>query len=84
MLKNLVAGAAIILATAAFATASVDVRAPGLRVQVGSPEHHAPPPPQVRVIERERVIIKERDNRGYKGKHKGHYKKHRRHKDYSR
>ena len=74
------------LLTASFAMAAnsavnVDVSTPNVRVQVGSPQ--APPPPQVQVIERERVIIKEHEYKGKKdrGKHKGHYKKHKKHDD---
>ena len=62
------------------AAVNVDVITPNVRVQVGTPA-----PPQVRVIERERVIVHEEvyvdkhDN----GKHKGHkkHKKNKKHDD---
>lgn len=75
---------AVVAASAGYAVATVgvDVNAPGVRVQVGTPQ--APPPPQVRVIERERVVVREKEYVGHKdnGKHKGHYKhkKHKKHK----
>ncbi len=82
MVRKTTASILCVLATASFATAAVgvDVSTPNVRVQVGTPQ--APPPPQVRVIESERVIVKEREYRGRKdnGKHKGHYKKHKKHK----
>jgi hypothetical protein len=77
MIKNIYVCIAVLLASVTLAVASVDVQAPGVRVQVGNP----PPstPPQVRVIERERVIVREREVvKKNRGKHKGHYKKHKR------
>lgn len=75
----------VVLLTASVAMAAnpavnVDVSTPNVRVQVGTPQ--APPALQVRVIERERVIIKKHEYEGKKdrGKHKGHYKKHKKHK----
>lgn len=90
MIKNLAGGMVLVAATAGFAIAavSVDVRTPDVRVQVGNPPPPPPvqaPPPQVRVIEKERVIIKEKevedrhDNGKHKGQHKGQ-KKHNKHK----
>ena len=83
MIRKTTAGMIVVLATASFATAAVgvDVNTPNVRVQVGNP---APPPvvvvpPPVRVIERERVIVEDRDHHD-NGKHKGHYKKHKKHK----
>jgi hypothetical protein len=65
----------VILTSATLALAGVDVQAPGLRVQVNTPQH---PPPQVRVIERERVVVREREVVRKKNKrHRKHYKKHR-------
>lgn len=46
----------------------VSVSTPNVSVQVGTTP--PPPPPRVTVIEKERIVVK--DN----GKHKGHYKKH--------
>jgi len=84
MIKRTVTGIVFVLATASFATAAVgvDVSTPNVRVQVGTPA--APPvivapAPPVRVIERERVIIEDRDHHD-NGKHKGNYKKHKKHK----
>lgn len=79
MLKALSVTAAAMLftATAALAAPNVDVRVnvpppPGVNIQVGAP-------PAPRIVERERVIVKEKSDRG---KHKGHYKnkKHKKHK----
>ncbi|GEM_PF-3134691 len=73
MLKLLSLASAAMLFTAATALSAtnVDVRVnapapPGVNVQVG-----APPLPQPRIVERERIIVKEKSDRG---KHKGHYK----------
>lgn len=78
MLKVFSVTSAALLFTAStiLAATNVDVRVnapapPGVNVQVG-----APPLPQPRVVERERVIVKEKSDRG---KHKGHYK-HKKHK----
>jgi hypothetical protein len=57
----------------ASATVGVDVSTPNVRVQVGTP---APPP--VVVVEHNHVI-KEKSHHD-NGKHKGHYKKHTKHK----
>ena len=85
MIKKMIGSTFVVLLTASFALAagpsvSVDVSTPNVRVQVGTPQ--APPAPQVRVIERERVIVKENYYEGKKdrGKHKGHYKKHKKNK----
>lgn len=81
MCKKTIVSLFVVVLTASFAMAAnpavnVDVSTPNVRVQVGTPQ--APPAPQVRVIERERVIIKE--EKKDRGKHKGHYKKHKKHK----
>ncbi|MDD2365876.1 MAG: hypothetical protein PHN84_06895 [Desulfuromonadaceae bacterium] len=78
-----VAGSIVAVAlTAGFAVAAVnvDVKTPSVRVQVGTPQ--APPPQQVRVIERERVIVKEKEYSEHKdnGKHKGQKKGKKHHK----
>lgn len=82
MIRKVTTTIVCVFATASFATAAVgvDVNTPNVRVQVGG--YQPPPPPQVRVIERERVIVKERDyeDRHDNGKHKGHYKKHKKEK----
>lgn len=67
------------IATKSNAAVAVDVRTPNVRVQVGNPA----PPPRVVVMEPERVIVRERDERHDRGKHKGHYK-HKKHKKYER
>jgi len=85
MIKRLAGTVFIIASTAGFAIAAVnvDVNTPNVRVQVGSPI--ATPPPQVRVIEHERVIVREREyeRKHDNGKHKGHkkHKKHKKHDD---
>jgi hypothetical protein len=79
MLKFMtVSGAMLLSASVALAATNVDVRVnapapPSVNVQVGAP-------PAPRIVERERVIVKEKGDRG---KHKGHYKhkKHKKHKD---
>jgi hypothetical protein len=82
MIRKTTASMIIVLATASFspAAAGVDVYTPDVRVQVGTPQ--SPPLPHVRVIERERVIVREHEYEGKKdnGKHKGHYKKHKKEK----
>ncbi|KAA0893496.1 hypothetical protein [Oryzomonas rubra] len=63
-------------AGAADVAVGVDVNTPNVRVQVGTPP---PPPfaPRTIVVERERAITHEREERHDRGKHKGHYKKYR-------
>lgn len=84
MIRKLSGSIVLVAVTAGFAVAAVgvDVSTPNVRVQVGAPQ--APPPPQVRIIERERVIVHENEyvERKDKGKHKGHFKnkKHKKHK----
>ena len=81
-LKKAVIGSAVcVMGTAGIAAASnvgvgVDVSTPNVRVQVGTPA----PPPRVTVVEQERIIVRERDAHHDRGKHKGHYKKHQKHK----
>ena len=60
------------IATVSNAAIGVDVSTPNVRVQVGTP---APPPPQVTVVERERVVVRERGGHHDRGKHKGHYRR---------
>lgn len=70
MIRLTGAVAAIILSAGlASAAVNVDVSTPNASIHVGSPQ----PAPQVTVIERDRVI--EKDRRHDNGKHKGHYKK---------
>ena len=68
-----------VLATAGFAMAGVNVgvTTPNVNVQVGTPQ----PPPRVTVVERERVLVREKVvvEKKDRGKHKGHYKKHKKH-----
>lgn len=79
-------GSFLIVATTAgvaLAAVNVDVSTPNARVQVGTPM--AAPPQQIRVIEHERIIIKEKES-GYahdNGKHKGQ-KKHKKHKKHGK
>jgi len=73
--RAVIASAVCLLGLAGIAAASnvaVDVSTPNVRVQVGAPA----PPPRVVVLERETVIVHEKD----RGKHKGHNKKHKKHK----
>src|SRR6185369_2967406 len=82
--KVAIASAVCVIGMAGLAAASnvavgVDVSPPSVRLQVGSTPA---PPPQVTVVERERVIVREREVRHDRGKHKGHYKKHKKHKDH--
>ena len=79
MIRKTIAGMIVVLTTAgiAAATVGVDVSTPGVRVQVGTPQ---PPPPQVRVIERETVVVHEHGGKKDNGKHKGHHKKHKKNK----
>lgn len=71
----------IVLAAASFAGAApsinVDVNTPNASIRVGTPQ----PAPQVTVIERERVVVREHrgDERRDNGKHKGQ-KKHKKYK----
>lgn len=81
MLTKVLKSLFVVLLTAPFAIAAnpsvnVDVSTPNVRVQVGTPQ--APPAPQLRVVERERIVVREDQYKGKKdrGKHKGHYKKH--------
>lgn len=84
-MKKFICSIVIVAATAgvAMAAVNVDVSTPNARVQVGTPM--AAPPQQVRVIEHERIIIKEKES-GYthdNGKHKGQ-KKHKKHKKHDK
>jgi len=80
-MKSLISSIVVVAVTASFAVAAVnvDVSTPNVRVQVGTPI--ATPPPQVRIIEHERVIIREKTSEGKhdNGKHKGQ-KKHKKNK----
>ena len=82
-LMNAVVGSAVcVLGMVGIATASnvavgVDVNTPNVRVQVATPA----PPPRVTVVEQERVVVRERGGHHDRGKHKGHYKKHKKHHD---
>lgn len=76
-----------VTAAAVFFTATVVLAAPGVDVRMNAPappsvniQVGAPPLPLPRIVERERVIVKGKSDRG---KHKGHYKnkKHKKHKD---
>jgi len=71
------AGMMVMANIAVAGNVAVDVNTPNVRVQVG----RTPPPPRVTVVERERVIVRETEVRHDNGKHKGHYKKHKKHKD---
>ena len=83
-MKKVTSSVLLVLATAGFAMAGtavgVDVNTPNVRVRVGTPQPPLLPPP-VTVVEHERVIVQEREieHRDH-GKHKGHYKKHHKHK----
>lgn len=76
-MKKMIGSFVLVLAAATFAVAgvSVGVSTPNASIYVGSPQPK--PAPQVTVIERETVIVKDG------GKHKGHYKqkKHKKHKN---
>jgi hypothetical protein len=79
--KAVIGGAVGVLGMAGIAAASnvavgVDISTPNARVQVGTPA----PPPRVVVVERETVIVHEKDRGKHKGQHKKH-KKHKKHKD---
>ena len=80
-MKNLTGSIVVLIATVSFASAAVnvDVSTPNARVQVGTPQA---PPPQVRVIERETVVVREGEHhdRHDNGKHKGQHKKQKKHK----
>ncbi len=80
LMKTAIGSAVGVLGMAGVAAASnvavgVDVTTPNARVQVATPA----PPPRVTVVEQERVIVREKDHHD-RGKHKGHYKKHNKHK----
>jgi hypothetical protein len=82
LMKAVIGSVAGVMGMANFAAAAnvgvgVDVNTPNVRVQVGNPA----PPPRVAVVERERVIVREKEVRHDHGKHKGHYKKHKKHED---
>jgi hypothetical protein len=85
LMKVVTGGAVGVLGMAGIAAASnvavgVDINTPNARVQVGTPA----PQPRVAVVERERVVVVEKDGHHDNGKHKGHYKKHKKgkkHKD---
>ncbi|GFE60128.1 hypothetical protein [Geobacter sp. AOG2] len=62
------------IAGASNVAVGVDVNTPNVRVQVGAPA--PPPPPRTVIVERERVVTRERGERHDYGKHKGHYKGH--------
>lgn len=76
-MKRVTGSIIFVLAAATFSAAAVNVNVntPNASIHVGTPQ----PAPQVTVIERERVVVREerRDN----GKHKGHYKKNKHKKD---
>jgi hypothetical protein len=82
MVKKLVSSILVAAVSAGFASAAtnVEVTTPNIRVQVGTPK---PPPPPITVIERETVIVKEKDHHD-NGKHKGHYKKDKKHKKHKK
>jgi hypothetical protein len=82
MINKVTGSVLLVLATAGFAMAAVnvgvDVNTPNVRVQAGTTQ----PPPRVAVVERERVLVKEKvvvEGKKDHGKHKGHYKKHKKH-----
>ena len=81
MIRTTLAGLVCVLAAVSIAAATtavnLDVSTPNARVQIGNMP--APPPPQVMVVERERVVVKEHGHRD-NGKHKGHHKKHKKEK----
>ena len=66
------------IAAASGPAVGVDVVTPNVRVQVGNPA----PPPSIAVVEREHVIVRERGRHHDNGRHRGHYKKHRGHKNH--
>jgi len=79
---KIVTGSIVLVLTAASfsaAAVNVDVNTPNASIRVGSPR----PAPQVTVVERETVIVKEHRHEGRKdnGKHKGHYKQKKHYKD---
>ncbi len=81
MFRTMIAGMLIVLTTAGFAAAGtavgIDVAVPNARIQVGTSQ---PAPQQVRVIEKERVVVHEHEGKKDNGKHKGHNKKHKKEK----
>lgn len=72
--KRVAGSIVLVLAAVSFSAAAVnvDVNTPNASIRVGTPQ----PAPQVTVIEREKVIVKEDHHKVKKnsGKHKGHYK----------
>ena len=92
LLKKVVASLVCVAASAGFAVAdvSVGVSTPNVRVRVGTPPPPPaplppPPPPRPHVIERERVIVRERPApHPDRGLHRGHYKKHKKYKKHRR
>jgi len=81
LVKTVIGSAVAVMGMAGIAAAAnvavgVDVATPNVRVQVGAPA----PPPSVTVVERERVIVREKAGHHDNGKHKGHYKKHKKNK----
>jgi hypothetical protein len=83
MFRTMTSGMLLVLATAGYSAAAaavgVDVAVPNARIQVGTSQ----PPPQVRVIESERVAVHEHGGKKDNGKHKGHHKKHKKEKNHS-
>lgn len=82
LIKAVIGSAVGVMGMAGIAAASnvavgVDVNTPNVRVQVAAPA----PPPRVTVVEQERVVVRERGGHHDRGKHKGHYKKHKKHHD---
>jgi len=65
------------IAVAGNVAVGVDVNTPNVRVKVGS----APAPRPVTVVEKERVVVVEKEGKHDNGKHKGQHKKHKKHKD---
>lgn len=81
MMKAAVGGVIAVLGLAGIAAAGnvnvgVDVITPNVRVRAGNVPVRQP----VTVVERERVIVHEREVHHDNGKHKGHYKKHKKQK----
>lgn len=76
-MKRVTGSIVLVLAAAGFSAAGVNVgvSTPNASIYVGTPQ----PAPQVTVVERERVVVEERQHEEDNGKHKGHYK-HKKHK----
>ena len=79
--RGVIGGLAGVVALAGVAGAAnvnvgVDVTTPNVRVRASNLP--APPPP-VTVIERERVIVREKDGHHDRGRHRGHDKRHKKH-----